>query len=70
MAGIALNKGIPKNRSFWSLGHFRAFAQRAPVQSYEEIEPILPVAFCRSGCRDPCRDSLQGDGLGGRRWDH
>ena len=23
--GIALNKGIPKNRSFWSLGHFRAF---------------------------------------------
>ena len=24
--GIALNKGVPKNRSFWSLGHFRAFA--------------------------------------------
>ena len=23
--GIALNKDIPKNRSFWSLGHFRAF---------------------------------------------
>ena len=24
--GIALNKGVPKNRSFWSLGHFWAFA--------------------------------------------
>ena len=39
--GISLNKGIPKNRSFWSLGHFWAFCQRKENKSVAHNQHFL-----------------------------